>query len=233
MATNKPVTQQVQETQQEFDITIPRLRKGRMKVRLVGITPLIIQRFSEKSIRQMEDKQTGKAKGPKAHKNPKECFEAAKYVDKQGRDCLKAVAVKCAMIESMRNTDGLNMTKGRLAGIFITSMEGADLVPIEYERCEMRCDTPRNANGNPDLRYRPEYHGWSCWVKVEWLIDVMSVEQVISQLSVAGSTAGLHEWRPQKSASGQAGMFEVSDAKAIGAEPLPTTPQVPAPQAAE
>lgn len=219
-----------QTTATEQTIAIPRLRKGRMKVQLVGITPLIIQRFSEKSIRQMEDKQTGKAKGPRAAKNPKECFEAAKYLDKQGRDCLKAVAVKCAMIESMRNTEGLNMTKGRLAGIFITSMDGGDLVPIEFERCEMQCDTPRNANGNPDLRYRPYYYNWSCWVKVEWLIDVMSIEQVISQLSVAGSTAGLHEWRPQKSASGQNGMFEVAGAATIGAEPLPVAA---APQAAE
>ena len=90
--------------------------------------------------------------------------------------------------------------------------EGPDqLVPIEFGEVTMREDTPRNASGVADLRYRAQFWPWSATLRVRTIEGQFDHESVLSLVDAAG-IGGVGEWRPTspKSATGTYGTFEVA-----------------------
>ena len=65
-------------------LSVPALRKECILVPIIGSSPLITHRFSEKAKRQMLDAMQGR-KAPKEPKDPVAEFEAAKYKLDDGR----------------------------------------------------------------------------------------------------------------------------------------------------
>lgn len=72
---------------------------------------------------------------------------------------------------------------------------------------QIREDAVRVGMGAADLRYRPEYINWRCTVPLQVNPRVISVEQAINLLNLAGFSIGVGEWRPQ--CNGQHGRFKV------------------------
>lgn len=199
-----------QEETKEIDIPQPKV--GVVRLRLVGTSPLIVNNFSEKGKEQMRDKQQGKAKLKKPPKDPVECFEGAKYLDEKGRDCVKAIGIKHAIVEAARYVDGLSMSM-----LYTTIFVRGDLLPIKYKKCVMREDVVRVGsfpNKTADLRYRPEYQEWSIEIDVEFSEHMLNANQVVNLAQLAGFHNGLCEWRPQK--KGDFGRFEVEFQSAPG-----------------
>lgn len=195
------------EGKDDFGIVPMNIVKMTVKVR--GISPLIVHAFSEKAKKQIRDKQMKKAKSAKEAKDPEADFEAAKYTNAEGKDCIPAICLKAAIVNAARFADDLKMTVLRGA-IFI---EG-ELLPITYGSCTMREDTVRVGMGTTDLRYRPEYKDWSVDVDVRFNSRVLSKEQVVNLISLAGFSVGICEWRPER--NGQYGRFEVQEVTAFG-----------------
>jgi hypothetical protein len=50
----------------------------------------------------------------------------------------------------------------------------------------------------PDIRFRGEVRGWSATIPVEFNADVVSLDQVVNLLAIAGFSVGLLEMRPDK-----------------------------------
>jgi hypothetical protein len=63
-----------------------------MRVKIVGDSPLIMNRFKEKSIRQMADKQAGAASPGREKKDPKADYEGSMYRTPDGGYCFPASA---------------------------------------------------------------------------------------------------------------------------------------------
>jgi hypothetical protein len=86
------------------------------------------------------------------------------------------------------------------------------LVPIEYDEITMREDTPRNANGIADLRYRAQYWPWSAVLRVQTIGKQFDDQSILALVDAAGA-GGVGEWRPTspKSATGTYGTFAVKD----------------------
>lgn len=198
-------------------INIPERTIGVLKV---GIVPyndsqILVHRFSEKAIGTMLDNMMGKAKVKKAPKNPKAEYEAAKYLDKKGRECIRADAVKKSMVEAFSFVDGLTkkLIKG---GIFVRAQGrgpgGEPLIPLKYKRRYMNQAPVRIGQGKTDLRYRPCYEGWSAEFEIEFDANVFTSSQVLHLLHQAGFCIGLHEDRPGKS-GGDYGRFEVKQVR--------------------
>jgi hypothetical protein len=61
-----------------------------------------------------------------------------------------------------------------------------------------------------DLRYRAEFKKWSCVLTIKYNARVLTQDQIINLLHLAGFAVGIGEWRPEK--SGQFGMFHVENA---------------------
>lgn len=194
-------------------IEIPAIRLGVMRVEIKGRSDLIVHAWSEKAKNEMRVKQQKKAKPAREAKDPAADFEASKYKDAQGRDCIKALALKSAMVSAARVTDGLKMTLLRNALFVRFNAEEAELIPLSYETCEMREDMVRVGMGTADLRYRAAYKNWSAVFEIEWQADVLEAEQVLYLLRLAGFSIGIHEWRPER--DGDFGRFDLESAEAV------------------
>jgi hypothetical protein len=176
-------------------IAIPQIHIRRVTISIVGTSPLITHAWSEKAKKQMRDKQTGAAKQKKEAKDPMADFEAAKYLDAKGRDCVPSLAFKNAIVSAARYADDMKMTMLRGA-LFI---EG-ELLPIEYDECVMREDMVRvgGMSKTADIRYRPAYHGWRVSLPIQYNERALSLEQLTNLIQLAGFSIGICEWRPEK-----------------------------------
>ena len=191
-------------------IQLRRIEQGEVDIPIVGVTPVIPHRWSEKAIRMMQEKQSGATvKAKREAKDPEqEAHDSCYWLD-DGRPGLPATAFKASMVSACRFFDGLTMTQAKL--LFFVVGQGVDqLVPIEGDAV-MRTDTPRNATGVADLRYRYAFDPWSATITVKFLPSIITQESVMTLLDAAGK-GGVGDWRPSapKSATGTFGQFRVN-----------------------
>jgi hypothetical protein len=199
-------------------VEIPAIGLHRVRIPIAGTSDLVTHGWNGKVIREMEAKQQGHAKLKKAPKVPEECFEAAKYKDANGNDCIKAKFFKAAMVGAGRFMDGLNMRQLKMS-LFV---DGDDL-PLEFESCEMRQDMVRLSTGVADIRYRPGYKNWKTEIVIEYPPSEISLSQILTLVRLAGQRVGICEGRPEKSATLQWGRFDIDMERAgttIASEPL-------------
>lgn len=164
---------------------------------IVGISPLIVHAWSEKSKRLIEDKQQGKAKNKKHDiRDPQDDYEQAKHRSSTGWEGFPAAGFKAAMIRGAKMI-GMVM-KDTQTGFFIKADdEETQLVRINGES-RMRTDMVRVGMGASDIRYRPEYPHWSAELTVEFNSGVLSLDQIFQLVKAAGYGCGIGEMRPEK-----------------------------------
>ena len=173
----------------------------RTTVRIAGDL-LVVHNWDEKAKEMMRCKQMGKTPPQREAKDPQACFEASKYLDADGHDCIQARAVKSAMVDAASFMPEL--TKVSIRGALFVK---GDLLPIRFKKCVLREDMVRVGMGAADIRYRASYIDWSCEVPLEINSSVIGLEQAVNILSHAGFAIGLCEGRPQK--NGDWGRFAV------------------------
>ena len=184
------------------------LKVGTCKITIRGLSPLIVHAWGKKALeemltsQQMTKEEKKKAKEKRKAKDPQSDFEQARYIiDKHS---FPTIAVKKAMVDA-GYVLGISRAVVRQA-VFIVG----DYFEIKHSACVMREDTVRVGpfgNRQADLRYRPEYQGWSADLEFRFRYDMIDQEQLVALLQNAGFSVGLGEWRPQK--DGQFGTFEV------------------------
>jgi hypothetical protein len=197
-------------TTDEPTFSLPRLQRVVFEVPIQGTSPLIVNRWSEKAKAMMLAAQQTKARPKKEPKDPVANFEASRYRFEDGRDGFPATAFKAAIVHASRLFDGVTQVLVKQTVLVIG--DGPDqLVPIEYGDITMREDTPRNASGVADLRYRAQYWPWSTTLRVRTIEGQFDNESILALVDAAG-IGGVGEWRPTspKSATGTYGTFEVA-----------------------
>jgi hypothetical protein len=183
-------------------VVIPKIHVRRVDIKVEGISDLIVHNWSEKAKSQIRDKQQKQAAMKKEAKDPVADFEAAKYLDSNGRDCVKSAAFKNAIVDAASFAS--DVTKVSLRGAFFIVGE---LLPIGFKECIMREDPVKIGMGTADLRYRPAYRGWICTLPIEFNAAAISLEQLVNMINLAGFSIGICEWRPQR--DGDFGRFRV------------------------
>lgn len=191
------------------------LQRITFEVPIVGTAPLITQRWSEKARRMLLESQQSSTRKKREAKNPDELFNAARYRLPDGRDGVPATAFKAAIVHAARLFDGVTQVALRQSILVLgddRDTRGDALVAVEYGNLTMREDTPRNATGVPDLRYRPQYWPWSAIIRVQTIEGQIKDEVSVLRLVNAAGLGGVGEWRPTspKSATGTYGTFEVN-----------------------
>lgn len=183
-------------------IELPKLNIQRLIIRLVGDSPLICHRWSEKAKREMLQKQMKKAKTAKEAKDPEQDFLSSLYALPDGKYGFPVVAFKAAAVNACSHVDGVTKVEAR--GAFHINGE---MVTLEGSEPSMREDMVRIAMGTADIRYRGEFKTWSTQLDIRYNANVLSAEQIINLFNTAGFAIGVGEWRPQK--NGSYGMFHV------------------------
>ena len=190
----------------DISVVVKEINIQRFVVTIKGKSNLIFHKWDEKSIQMIVDKQMRKSESNKrTAKNPEEQGEATFYKNKQGKLCIPAIAVKTSMVSACRNVQGLTMAL--IKGCVFVRGDEDDLLPIEYEEKSIRRDTVRIGMGMTDVRFRGQVKNWKAKIPIEFNGDVISADQVINLLNIAGFSCGLLEWRPEK--GGNYGSFEV------------------------
>jgi hypothetical protein len=189
-------------------ITLSPLRQETLEVPILGVTPLIPHRWSEKAKRMMLQAQQGKARQKKEPKDPAQEAADATYWLPDGRPGMPATAFKAAIAGAARHFEGVTMTMLKEC-VFVIGEGAEQLVAVEGE-ITMREDTPRNASGVADLRYRNQIWPWSTTLTIEFLKSQLTSEAVVALVDAAGF-GGVGDWRPSapKSKTGTFGRFHV------------------------
>lgn len=183
------------------------LRPRTVVLRIVGDEPLITHAWSEKAKKEMRDNQQGTAESKAKGREPKDPiaeYEGAFYHTADGKPAIPTIAFKAAVVNAARQVEGFTMVF--LRGAF--RVEG-ELTEIISEPPIMREDMVRVGMGKADMRYRPEFRGWSVYLTVKFIPNPLTLDQLISLFNLAGFACGVGEWRPEK--NGQFGTFHVED----------------------
>jgi hypothetical protein len=95
-------------------------------------------------------------------------------------------------------------------------MSRHDLVRIAGSEPEMREDPVRLNGVTADLRYRGQFWPWHVKLTIAYNKGVLSLDEIVNLINIAGFAVGIGEWRPEK--NGQNGSFRVvtaAEAKAL------------------
>lgn len=203
----------VAKKQDEAQVAIDRIAAERILVPIVGTSPLVVHRFSEKAKRQMLDAMQGR-KSPKEPKNPEAEYEAAFYKFKDGGNGFPCIAFKAATIGGARFYSGVTMTALKQFMFFQgePGVDGQKLVRIDGEP-EMREDVVKVGRNGTDLRYRPEFQEWSTTLEVVYVTSALTRGSVLSLIDAGGMGVGVGEWRPEK--DGDFGTFRVDPTREV------------------
>ncbi len=198
-------------------IVIPALRLAEVVVRINGTSPLITHPWSKKALRMIADKVQGNAVEGRQDRNFQSEFEESCYYVQHGdpkrgikpiyglpSNAFKQAAVTAVTSLKMKRT--VSKTLARQA-FHMFGVDRADLVTIEGDPI-LREDVVRiKASGGADIRIRAEFPEWSTQIRVQYNTLVLSPQQIIHLLNVAGFGVGVGEWRPEK--NGNFGQFTV------------------------
>lgn len=194
-------------------VQIDRIDAETIQVPIIGTTPLIVHRFSEKAKRQMLDNMQGK-RSPKQAKNPEAEYLASFYMLKDGRYGFPSVGFKQAMVSGTR-LFGKDVTMVLVRQtIFVHGEAATDqpLVPIDGEP-HMREDVVTVGRGGHDLRYRGEFPEWRADLQITYVKASFTRGSVLTLLEAAGLGVGVGEWRPEK--NGDFGQFAIDQTRDI------------------
>jgi hypothetical protein len=194
-------------------VQIDRIAAETISVPIVGTTPLIVHRFSEKAKKAMLDAMQGR-KSPKQPKDPHAEYEAAYYRLKDGSPGFPSIAFKAATIGGARFYSGVTMTALKQFLFFGGEVgdDGRALTRIDGE-AQMREDVVTVGRGGTDLRYRPEFREWSAVLEVTYVTSALTRGSVLSLIDAGGMGVGVGEWRPER--DGDFGTYKIDPTREV------------------
>ena len=193
------------------EIEILKVNTGRLEVCLVGDTPIILNRLSEKVLRELlmpKGRKTAADKAGSLKHDPMPEFAASPYTDRDpnGPTFIQhlASAFKKALMTAAVDIPGAAKAQvGRLTWVV------GDRVPI-YGVPEILLSPVRSADMNhtPDVRTRAIIRHWACRFQIAFVTPLLKQQAIANLMASAGLTQGIGDWRPQKGA-GSYGQFSL------------------------
>jgi hypothetical protein len=196
---------------QETTIEIPMLEREVLELYLVGTTPLIFNRMSEKARRELilpRGRKTSADRKQELKHDPLEEYRASVYVAPEEAEtylALPSPAVKDAMAKAAVDVPGATMAATqrllRVHGYRIP-VWGVPQMFIAGVRLQDR-------NRTPDIRTRAIVPRWASRVEVSYVRPLLNQRAVVNLLSAAGEIIGIGDFRQEKG-HGDFGLFRVA-----------------------
>lgn len=209
-----------QQNQETITISPPNFEV--VEVEIVGITQLVLHKFSKKHQKEMENTQRGgnTARGKKK-REPRDFdneWTFGRHISKDGWDGIPASMVRNAMISACR-VAGYQMTRAKQTFWCLNDGEddeGTPLVKITKGSPE-RFDLPAPlANSTWSITTRPRWKpGWEIKLRIQFDADMLSRQDIVNLIHRAGLQGGFGEGRmsSKNSAGQQWGMFTLKEGK--------------------
>jgi hypothetical protein len=203
-----------------------------LEAEIVGVSPLVTNRFSDKALKAIEEAQQGGNAGKKLKKPPREPadeFMQAAHICKGKADPawlekniygFPAVALKKAMANGNYRYGGAKDKVSQMGAfhvhgpwhglIEVQDLKGKPSIP------DMGSDYVKLPNGAASISYRPYYFPWKMQVFLRYCPTLMSKAELVHALYIAGNCIGIGSWRTEK--TGDKGSFEVGAIKYHGSD---------------
>lgn len=200
--------------EENSEIVIMAIDTGTMDFCVVGTTPLIINRVSQKSGRELlspSGKKGAVEKASSLKHDPIKEFRDSPYL-LQEKDAPTLIAglsawFKKSMLTAALDTPGAKKTQiGRLVRV-----TGERIPVYGIPKLFMAITRSADMNRTPDVRSRALLPEWACRVRVTFTKPMLREQSIANLLAMAGITSGVGDWRQEKG-SGSYGSFRLASA---------------------
>lgn len=192
-------------------VEIQRVRTERVKVTIIGTTPLVCNRMSEKAKRELllpPGRKTAAAKAASLKHDPLEEFRASPYRLK-GEDQPTLIGMPSTAFKGAMATAALDLSGAKKAQIGRLVYVEGEYVPI-YGEPKLLMSVVRMAdiNHTPDIRTRAILPDWGCQITVRYVVPIINETNIGNLIAAAGTTVGVGDYRQEKG-KGNYGLFEI------------------------
>lgn len=200
----------VAKKQTEEEVIVPKVETETFSCYLLGTSPLIMNRVSEKAARELllPRRKTAADKAGSLKHNPPDEYRASAYQSVGDafptRLLMPTLAFKSALCSVAVDIPGAAKAQiGRLTYV------NGDYVSV-YGVPKLRMDIVRSADMNrtPDVRTRATLAQWACRVSVTFVRPILRQQSVVNLLAAAGVMRGVGDYRQEKG-RGNYGLFKL------------------------
>ena len=205
--------------EEQVSVEIPELEIKRTQITIVGDTPLIVKRFSQKAKEEISEKQQKKAKKVKEGENVWETFidslhwltpKPKEYTEKAFNEAMKkgakfgfpATGIKqCIASGAYRKKlvkDKVSMYSAFHIAEELCEIKGTLTMSEDYARNPM--------TGGAVVCTRPKFTDWSITFTLVY-DSTFSINELVNFINIGGFGVGIGCWRVEK--AGMYGMFHV------------------------
>ena len=192
-------------------IYINEIRTGRARFQVLGISPLISNRVSEKAMHELAlpgPKKNAADRASTLKHDPIAEFRASPYLSEDPESDTHLIAptmwFKNAMKSAALDLPGTTKTQiGRLCWV------ESEYVPI-WGTPKLLMSVVRSAdiNHTPDIRTRAIVQKWATVIELNWAEPLLNQSSIANLLHAAGIFSGVGDWRSQKG-GGSYGQFRL------------------------
>lgn len=192
----------------EEKLDLKPLKKEIMKVKVIGITPLLSQPM-DMDVVDMYDKKKGGKVVEKKIITEEEKAKTKYHYTSNGKKGIPKRSFYNSMIRASSYIIPKEQGGMRIVREGITIL-GDRILPLEYKKELMNHDWGRQSGMTraPCKIVRPQFNDWSCELVIMFNRSMISPEQILNILNWAGFHIGVGSFRKEK--SGDYGLFEVN-----------------------
>ena len=196
------------------EIVIMNVEQGVIQVNILGTTPLIMLRMSEKAKHELllpAGRKTAADKAGKAKHDVIQEFRSSMHTvkgDGPTRLGIPTVAFKAAMRSAALDMPGT--TKSQIGRLVYMPGDKAPVYGVPH--LLMSVVRTADVNRTPDIRTRAILPEWAATIEVRYVKPILNDQAVANLLAASGFLAGVCEWRQQKG-SGSYGSYKLVSAE--------------------
>lgn len=194
-------------------ISVAEVTKEHISIQIVGTSPLICHRMSEKAKRELllpKGKKTAADKASTAKHNPLQEFKDSPYLLRE-QDAPTYIGFLSSAFKSAMRTAAIDLPGAKGAQIGRLVYVEGDKIPI-FGIPEVFCAVTRSADMNrtPDVRTRAIIRNWAAILTISFVTPIIKTTSVVNLLAAGGISAGIGDWRPEKG-KGSYGQFRIAN----------------------
>jgi len=201
------------EVSKEIVTDVLKVTRGQFDCCIVGTSPLILNRMSEKSKRELlmpKGRKSATERALTLKHNPIEEYRASAYTFKDPKSETLLALLSTSFKGAIRSA-ALDMPGAKKAQIGrLTYIEGDYIGIYGVPKLFMSVTRSADMNKTPDVRTRAIVPEWATRIRITFVQPLIRVQAVANLLNAAGITIGVGDWRPEKG-SGSYGQFRIAD----------------------
>jgi len=192
-------------------VTILEVNKGSMEFCILGVSPLICNRMSEKAMRELlapRGRKTTAEKAASMKHDPIQEFRDSPYqiIDESAPTL---IGILPTSFKGAMRTAALDVPGAKKAQIGRLVYVHGEMLPVwGVPNLFMAITRSADINRTPDVRTRAIIPEWACRIRIDFLKPIINEQSVANLLAAAGFQSGVGDWRQEKG-SGNYGSFKL------------------------